>query len=265
MMLDVFTSSVMMTNSIVLRSGDDAILVDPAWTTGELGRLAEHLDGVNIVCGWATHAHHDHVLWHPGFGSAPRYATPRAARRALERQPSLEQAATAHVAWELIPLVARVEVFNGATLPWDGPDVEIIVHNAHSPGHGALWIPSTSTLIAGDMLSDVEIPTFTESGWEAYTEGLLKLEPYVREAKEVIPGHGRSTSRSRQILGGAETVGPRHGSPALLSDPVARWEADMAYLELTRTGHGHEDARLTHGPVWLWDAHHENVRVAVAA
>src|SRR5690625_123174 len=114
-MLDVFTSSVMMTNSCVIRSASDVILVDPAWTTAELGRLAAHLSGSTVVCGWATHAHHDHVLWHPGFGNGPRYATPAAARIALEHQARLEQAATAHVAWELIPLVARVEVFDGRT------------------------------------------------------------------------------------------------------------------------------------------------------
>lgn len=243
-MLDVFTSSLMMTNSVVIRSGNEVILVDPAWTTGELGRLAEALKNDTVVCGWATHAHHDHVLWHPGFGDVPRYATPRAARRALERQSELEQAATAHVAWELIPLVARVEVFNGRALPWEGPDVQIITHNAHSPGHGALWIPETGTLIAGDMLSDVEIPIFQDStGAEEYRHGLEILEPYVREAREVIPGHGRRTSQSRSEQ----------------DTPVSRWEADMKYLDQLAIGRGHDDPRLSTGPAWLWDAHHENM------
>lgn len=241
-MLDVFTSSVMMTNSIVIRSGDDAVLVDPAWTTAELGRLAAHLQGSTVVCGWATHAHHDHMLWHPGFGSCPRYATPRAARRALEQQAELAQAATAHVAWELIPLVARVEVYDGRTLPWEGPEVQILAHNAHAPGHGALWIPESRSLIAGDMLSDVEIPMFAETGWQAYRDGLETLEPYVRQAAEIIPGHGRRTPSG----GGADT-------------PVARWEADMAYLEQAAEGRGHTDPRLGSGPVWLWDSHHENL------
>jgi len=247
-MLEVFTSSVMMTNSIALRSGNDVILVDPAWTTAELGRLAEHLAGATIVCGWSTHAHHDHVLWHPGFGQAPRYATPRAARRALEHQADLEQAATAHVAWELIPFVARVQVFNGKHLPWDGPEVEVVSHNGHAPGHGALWVPEISTLIAGDMLSDVEIPTFAETGWKAYKEGLETLEPYVRQGQEVIPGHGRRTA----------------AAPGRAGSPVARWEADMEYLSRIAAGGGHDDPRLSAGPAWLWDAHHENLYAQVA-
>lgn len=245
-MLDVFTSSVMMTNSCVIRSASDVILVDPAWTTAELGRLAAHLSGSTVVCGWATHAHHDHVLWHPGFGDGPRYATPAAARIALEHQARLEQAATAHVAWELIPLVARVEVFDGRTLPWDGPEVQVVSHSGHAPGHGALWIPDSKTLIAGDMLSDVEIPIFAETGWRAYVDGLATLEPYVREAEEVIPGHGRRSS-------------------AAGDSPVSRWEADMAYLEQAATGGGHDDPRMSSGPAWLWDSHHENLRSMAAA
>lgn len=250
MMLEIFTSSLMMTNSVVIRSGSEVILVDPAWTTAELGRLAEHLDGDTVVCGWSTHAHHDHVLWHPGFGDAPRYATPRAARRALERQAKLEQAATAHLAWELIPLVARVEVFNGKKLPWEGPEVQIIEHNAHSPGHGALWIPEASALIAGDMLSDVEIPILGDAGGlEDYRSGLEVLRPFVEKAGEVIPGHGRPISRARSD---ADT-------------PIARWEADAAYLEQLAQGKGHEDRRLTSGPAWLWDAHQENLYAVASA
>lgn len=247
-MLEVFTSSVMMTNSTVIRSGTEVIVVDPAWTTAELGRIAAHLQGSTVVCGWATHAHHDHVLWHPGLGAGPRYATPRAARRALERQAELEQAATAHVAWELIPLVARVEVFDGRVLPWDGPEVEIVAHNGHSPGHGALWIEEIKTLIAGDVLSDVEIPDFAETGWQAYKDGLQVLEPYVDRAHDVIPGHGRAVSMAREVG----------------DSPRARWDADMAYLDQVAAGGGHGDVRITRGPAWQWDAHHENVR-AVAA
>src|SRR5690625_1002357 len=97
-MLDVFTSSVMMTNSCVIRSASDVILVDPAWTTAELGRLAAHLSRSTVVCGWATPALPDHVWWHPWFMDGPRYATPAAARIYLEHQVGLEQAATALVA-----------------------------------------------------------------------------------------------------------------------------------------------------------------------
>lgn len=242
-MLEVFTSSVMMTNSVVIHGDDGALVVDPAWTTKELTTLAAHLAGTTVVAGWATHAHHDHVLWHPQLGPAPRYATPAAARTALERQAPLQQAASAHVSWDLVKLVARVEVFDGAELPWAGPRVEIVAHDGHSPGHGALWLPEQRILIAGDMLSDVEVPLFAETGLPAYQEGLARLEPYVRAAAELIPGHGRRTS----VAG---------------DSPLARWEADLTYLRQAAAGRGHDDPRLSAGPAWLWDDHTENLLAA---
>lgn len=243
-MLEVVTSSVMRTNSVAIHHGDETILVDPAWTTAELGRLAARLSGRRVVCGWATHAHHDHVLWHPGFGDCPRYATPAAARLALEHQPRLQQAASAHVSWELVPLVGRVEVYEGRTLEWNGPRIEIVRHDGHAPGHGALWLPDERVLIAGDMLSDVEIPLLAETGPRAYREGLARLEPYVREAVDLIPGHGRRSS------------------PGGDDSPIGRWEADMTYLDAVEAGRGHDDPRLGAGPAWLWDAHTENLLAA---
>ncbi|QGH70616.1 MBL fold metallo-hydrolase [Pseudactinotalea sp. HY158] len=243
-MLEVVTSAVMRTNSVVISHGDDVIVVDPAWTTAELDRLAARLRGRRVVCGWSTHAHHDHMLWHPGLGAGPRYATPAAARLALEHQPKLQQAATAHVSWELVPHVGRVEVYEGRTLDWDGPRVEIVTHDGHSPGHGALWLPAERVLVAGDMLSDVEIPLLAETGPAAYREGLARLEPYVRAALEVVPGHGgRCTS-------------------GVADSPIARWEADLAYFDAVEAGRGHDDPRLGAGPAWLWDAHTENLLAA---
>jgi glyoxylase-like metal-dependent hydrolase (beta-lactamase superfamily II) len=43
-------------------------------------------------------------------------------------------------------------------VPWDGPDTQIIEHEAHTQGHAALFIKEHGVLIAGDMLSDTLIP-----------------------------------------------------------------------------------------------------------
>jgi glyoxylase-like metal-dependent hydrolase (beta-lactamase superfamily II) len=40
-----------------------------------------------------------------------------------------------------------------ARIPWDGPQVRIIEHQAHAPGHAALLIEERGVLVAGDMLS----------------------------------------------------------------------------------------------------------------
>ncbi|MET1089529.1 MAG: MBL fold metallo-hydrolase, partial [Arthrobacter sp.] len=43
-------------------------------------------------------------------------------------------------------------------IPWDGPNVRIMEHRAHAPGHAALFIGDRRVLVAGDMLSDILMP-----------------------------------------------------------------------------------------------------------
>jgi glyoxylase-like metal-dependent hydrolase (beta-lactamase superfamily II) len=66
------------TSTAVLSAGGQALLVDPCWTPGELERLATLLAArsVTVSAGWSTHAHHDHLLWHPAFGARPAAAGP---------------------------------------------------------------------------------------------------------------------------------------------------------------------------------------------
>ena len=73
----VATSGVMSTTSTVLCRDGEALLIDPAWKPDELDAIADELDarGLRVIGGFATHAHHDHLLWHPRFGSAPRWAS----------------------------------------------------------------------------------------------------------------------------------------------------------------------------------------------
>lgn len=64
------------TSTVVVHEGT-TLLVDPAWEPDELEALADFLEeaGLRVSAGFATHSHHAHILWHPGFGGAPRWAT----------------------------------------------------------------------------------------------------------------------------------------------------------------------------------------------
>ena len=70
----VTTSRRDLTTSTVVIAGHRALLIDPAWDPDELAGIAADLRrlGVTVAAGFATHAHHDHVLWHPGLGPGPR-------------------------------------------------------------------------------------------------------------------------------------------------------------------------------------------------
>jgi hydroxyacylglutathione hydrolase len=205
----VATAARDLTNTTVLVSGPEALLVDPCWTPSDLEGLVQWLSvaGLRGVAGFATPAHHDHVLWHPDFGDVPRWASAITAERARIYRGDLIAGLGPGWPPDLTALVGQLTATAEKTLPWPSR-VELIRHDAHTPGHTALWLPEQRVLIAGDMLSDVEPPLPEETGVPEYLEGLKVLEPYVEQAAVVIPGHGHPGT-----------------------DAVARWRTDLAAIK----------------------------------
>jgi glyoxylase-like metal-dependent hydrolase (beta-lactamase superfamily II) len=176
---------------VVLGPGSTALLVDPAWTPDELDGLAAdlaalHLRVVGVV---STHGHFDHLLWHPSFGAARRWGSPATA--AASRPAMLDELGPGFPpsAFRTAP---PLRTFPAGAVPWPGRTVQAVVTDAHAPGHTALWIPRGRILLAGDLLSDVEVPLLADEDptGVAYRAGLDALEPFARRAALVIPGHG---------------------------------------------------------------------------
>ena len=102
------------------------------------------------MAGFSTHPHWDHLLWHTRLDASPRYGTARCAATVRDRL--ADPGAKARIAAELIPPDIAEQVpldllglITGlpaemAQIPWDGPHVRIIEHQAHAPGHAALLI-----------------------------------------------------------------------------------------------------------------------------
>jgi glyoxylase-like metal-dependent hydrolase (beta-lactamase superfamily II) len=80
----IHESAFVQSNAIVVDGPTGVLLIDPGVYEGELACLAHDLSesGERVVAGFSTHPHWDHLLWHAGFGDAPRYATARCAVRA---------------------------------------------------------------------------------------------------------------------------------------------------------------------------------------
>jgi glyoxylase-like metal-dependent hydrolase (beta-lactamase superfamily II) len=213
------------TNSIAVRGEDGLTLIDPGITGAELHQLADDVDGlgIQVVAGFSTHPHWDHLLWHPRFGDVPRYATPagaQAAGQARERAQKMAAESAVGVPLELIALVTP--------LPADRRPVpgEIIEHQAHAIGHAAILLADRGVLLAGDMLSDVLIPLFDprqDDQVSAYETALDRLGEAARHVDVVVPGHG------------AVAEGP---------EVAARLAADHAYIDALRRGEEPVDARL---------------------
>ncbi|KZE39202.1 MBL fold metallo-hydrolase [Microbacterium sp. T32] len=218
----VATSRVMQMNTTVVVDSGRVLLIDPGWMPDELDALAVTLRerGLTVAEGFATHAHHDHLLWHPWFGEVPRWASARTAELAVVEREALVSALGPELPAELVELMGRVDAGSPTF------DVELVVHDGHAPGHTAVWLPGPRVLVAGDMLSDVELPLpFDPDDVPAYERALEILEPYARAARVVIPGHGN--------------VG---------TDPFARWEADRRYIaDVRRTGESDDPRRANAG------------------
>ena len=141
-----------------------------------------------------------------------------------------------HVPLDLLGLITALPA-GAARIPWDGPGVRIIEHQAHAPGHAALFIEERGVLVAGDMLSDVLIPMLdlnaTADPIEDYLAALRLLEGVAGDVDVLVPGHG--------AVGGADQV-------------HARIERDRAYLLALRAGHVPSDPRVgpSAKPGWEW-------------
>jgi glyoxylase-like metal-dependent hydrolase (beta-lactamase superfamily II) len=140
--------------------------------------------GQPVVAGFSTHPHWDHLLWHAGLGAAPRYGTARCAATVRDRLS--DAGAKARVAALIPPDIAEqvpldlLGLITGlpaetARIPWDGPQVRIIEHQAHAPGHAALLIEERGVLVAGDMLSDVLIPLLDTSALPGMPSSIAAL------------------------------------------------------------------------------------------
>lgn len=214
-----------LTTSTVVIAARTALLIDPGWDPDELAGIAADLArlGVTVTVGFATHAHHDHVLWHRDLGPAPRLASPRVSQICARDRDLIVRRLGPDWPVDLGRIVGRVRPAGGQ-LPWTGPEARLITHDAHAPGHTALWLPGLGVLVAGDMLSDVEIPLLEESTAPQYAAGLDALWPAVEMAEVIVPGHGH---------------------PAIGADVArSRWRADRAYLDALLAGRDPDDPRL---------------------
>jgi glyoxylase-like metal-dependent hydrolase (beta-lactamase superfamily II) len=245
-------------NAVVVHGRAGVLLIDPGVLGDEMAALANDLRelGQPVVAGFSTHPHWDHLLWHARLGTPPRYSTARCAATARDLLSDAHWKArvtqwippdiAGQVPLDLLGLVTGLPA-EMARIPWDGPPVRIIEHQAHAPGHAALVIEERGVLVAGDMLSDVLIPMLdlnpTADPIEGYLAALRLLEGAAGDIDILVPGHGS--------IGGADQVG-------------ARIEQDRAYVHALCDAGVPSDPRVgpsaTFGKDWLPGVHERQLQ-----
>lgn len=235
------------TSTLVIADDGACLIIDPAVTVADLAALASDIRdaGLALQAGYATHPHWDHLLWSRELGDVPRYATAGAAdlleSMRTEMTGMLQRSEPGHD----LELFGQLTVLpgDGGQIPWTGQSAEVIVHDGHAPGHGAVFLAAAGVLVAGDMLSDIEIPlldTVADEPLRDYRTGLQRLAA-VPGVRWVVPGHGH--------VGDA-------------AEFRRRLDADSRYLDLLAAGQPFDDPRMT--AQWQRDAHAEQLRVVTA-
>lgn len=253
----VHQSEVLQNNVVVVQGRTGVLLIDAGVTGNEMVCLANDLRalGQPVVAGFATHPDWDHVLWHAELGDAPRYGTARCAAALRDLRANADW--KGRVAEGLPPEIAGqvpLDLFGLMTglpaetawIPWDGPDVRIFEHQAHTPGHAALVIGERGVLVAGDTLSNVFVPMLDWSAAdpiEDYLAALRLIESVADDVDVFVPGHGS--------VGGEDEL-------------RARIDLDRAYVEALRDDRAVGDPRIGPAakPGWEWvsDVHAGQLR-----
>jgi glyoxylase-like metal-dependent hydrolase (beta-lactamase superfamily II) len=218
----VVTSRVWQTTCTIVRSGDEAFVVDSPVYPDELEVLPALLEQAAFPFAGllATHGDWDHLLGRLAFpGAALGCAETTAAR--LTGDPGAAQRALRdfderHYVRRPAPLsLGQVEA-----LPVPGHcgigERELDLHPAdgHTQDGMAVWIGWTRVLVCGDYLSPVEIPMLSPGGsLGAYLATLARLRPLVEESARVVPGHG---------------------TPLEQGEAMTILDEDVAYLEALR-------------------------------
>jgi glyoxylase-like metal-dependent hydrolase (beta-lactamase superfamily II) len=227
------------TTTVVVGDDDACLIVDPAVMVEEIDALAADLDrrGLRVAAGFATHPHWDHLLWRASLGDAPRYATAAAAEATSSRlDHNVEQSAAVAPGHDPSVFTRVTALDSGArSLPWTGRRVDVVEHRAHAPGHAAVYLPDVRVLIAGDMVSDLEIPLPDHAAADPLGDYDAALDLF-----ETLP---------------VDVVVPGHGAVGDGDEFRRRLDLDRRYLAAARSGRGDDDPRLAAAEDWLLREH----------
>ena len=181
------------------------MLVDSPYFPDELEMLPEMLrqSGFEPVGLIATHGDWDHLLGRLVYPEASLGVAESTATRIREEpgvaQKQLRDADNKYYvrrerplslgSYQPLPVPGKLEL--------GGEEIELYPGEGHTDDGMILFARWCGMLVAGDYLSDVELPTWSDKA--LYRKTLDRLRGLVAEAEFVVPGHGAPMTREEAL------------------------------------------------------------------
>ena len=204
----VVTSRMWQTNATAVRAGGEAVLIDAPYFPDELEALPPLLTQAGFEPDGllATHGDFDHLLGRLAFPGLALGVAEETALRLRAEPGAAQRELRDHDDEHYVARPAPLSLGAVQALPVPGRvdlgDAELELHPAegHTADGCAVFARSLGLLVAGDYLSDVELPMISEGGsLSDYRATLARLAPLVAEAETVVPGHGSPHDRETAL------------------------------------------------------------------
>ena len=207
--LTVFQSALFQTNSAIIEGDGFVLVVDPTWLPQEVEDIAAHVREIRAsrdLYLLFTHSDFDHIL---GAGAFPDATT--IASQAFRDNPNKERSVQAVRAWDSEYYVQRpytasypeiniVAASDGRELVIGETRLTFYAAPGHNPDGLFTVVEPHGILVAGDYLSDIEVPYIYQSS-TAYEETLGKLDGILERhaVRVLVPGHGQVATDPGQM------------------------------------------------------------------
>lgn len=207
----VFQSVLYQTTSTLVDLKDALLLCDPCWTPDEVMRIQAYVNQIRRgrpLFIFFTHNDFDHILGAGAFPDAHVIASEAFGRtqdsaRILKQIHQFDQMYYWTRSYPIVyPKADTVIRKNGQ---------QMIIGNSTctfylSPGHTSdglfVYIESPGVFLAGDYLSDVEVPFIEETGYDAYVQTIHLAKAIIEQSpvRLLVPGHGSPTANQKEMM-----------------------------------------------------------------
>lgn len=210
-LITVFESALYRTTSTLLHLNDELLLVDPNWLPGEIHFIKKHISEhfpnhkLNILF---THSDYDHIL---GYGAFPGATTigSLAFAQSTKKSSILKQISDFDNTYYIVrnyhveyPRLDHIINKDDQIVKIGGVDIHFFLAPGHTDDGIFALIPELNVWIAGDYLSNIEIP-MVDGNFSDYSSTLIKLS-YIfvmfPKVTILIPGHGDLAHGKEDIL-----------------------------------------------------------------